>query len=106
MTPKEISPTEAAQLAKGGALLIDIREAAERQTGIIPGARHAPLSTLGRTALGAEPGQPIIFHCRSGGRTAQSAEALKAHAGARDTYMLKGGIEAWRAAGLPFEFLQ
>jgi len=106
VTPKEITPAEAAELVKDGARLIDIREAAERQGGIIPGAGYAPLSALDRTALGAEPGQTMIFHCRSGGRTAQNAEALKAKAGACDTYLVEGGTEAWRAAGLPVEVRQ
>jgi rhodanese-related sulfurtransferase len=103
MIPKEISPADAAELVKRGALLVDVREAAERTSGKIPGAIHAPLSALDRTALGAQPGQPVIFHCRSGGRTTANAVVLQSKAGASDAYLLKGGIEAWRAAGLPVE---
>lgn len=101
MTPKEITPAEAAALVKSGALLVDIRETAERESGVIPDAAQMPLSILGSASLGARPGQPIIFHCRSGGRTTLNAAALKAKAGACDSYLLKGGIDAWRAAGLP-----
>jgi rhodanese-related sulfurtransferase len=103
MTPKEITPAEDAALVKSGALLVDVRETPERESGVIPGAAHAPLTILERTALGAQPGQAVIFHCRSGGRTTMNAAALKAKAGACDTYLLKGGIEAWRAAGLPVQ---
>lgn len=103
MTLEEITPAEAAALVKSGALLVDIRETPERESGVIPGAAHAPLSSLERTAFGAEPGRPVIFHCRSGGRTTMSARVLKARAVGCDTYLLKGGIEAWRAAGLPVE---
>jgi rhodanese-related sulfurtransferase len=103
MKPKEISPAEAAELVQRGALLVDVREAAERRLGVIPGAAHAPLSALNRADLGGKPGQPVIFHCRSGGRTTLNAAALKAKAGACETYLLRGGIDAWRAAGLPVE---
>lgn len=103
MTPKEIMPADAAALVKNGALLVDVRETPERESGVIPGAAHMPLSVLESTVLGAQPGQAVIFHCRSGGRTAMNAAALKAKAGACDTYLLKGGIEAWRAAGLPVQ---
>lgn len=102
MPTKEISPADAAALVERGALLVDIREAAEREAGVIPSAAHAPLSRFAETELVAQSGQPVIFHCRSGGRTALNADVLTAKAGARETYLLKGGIEAWQAAGLPF----
>lgn len=101
--PKPISATEAHALLQDGAVLIDIREAPERTAGVIPGAVHAPLSTLDRTDLDAKPGQPVIFHCRSGGRTTRHAAALQAKARAAEAYLLDGGIEAWRTAGLPIE---
>ena len=103
MTPKEITPAQAASLLKSGALLIDVRETPERESGVIPGAAHAPLSILERATLGAQPGQAVIFHCRSSGRTTMNAAVLKAKAGGRDAYLLNGGIDAWRAAGLPVE---
>jgi rhodanese-related sulfurtransferase len=105
MTPKEISPAEAAALIERGALLVDIREASERRAGSIPGAAHAPLSALDAAPLSAKPGQAVVFHCRGGGRTKGNAAALKAKAGARDVYLLRGGIDAWDAAGLPVEAL-
>jgi hypothetical protein len=43
---------------------------------------------------------PIIFHCRSGMRTASNAGRLK-EAAPCEAYMLAGGIEAWKQAGLP-----
>jgi rhodanese-related sulfurtransferase len=101
MTANEITPAEAAVLVSNGALLVDIREAPERESGLIPGAAHLPLSALDAMVLDAPPGQPVIFHCKGGGRTAANAVALQAKVGGRDTYLLKGGIEAWRAAGLP-----
>jgi rhodanese-related sulfurtransferase len=99
---KQISPEEAARLLESGASLVDIREASERAAGLIPGSRHAPLSVL-ETAELTPTEQPVIFHCRSGGRTTTNAERLRQKAGGDDVYLLAGGIEAWRAAGLPVQ---
>jgi rhodanese-related sulfurtransferase len=103
MTSKEIAPAEAAAMVRNGALLVDIREAPERESGFIPGAVHLPLSALDQATLAQRPGQAVVFHCKGGGRTNANAAALETKANGHDTYLLKGGIEAWRAAGLPVE---
>jgi rhodanese-related sulfurtransferase len=102
-SPKEVTPAEAAALVGDGALLVDIREAPERESGVIPGAAHVPLSALQSAPLPARPGQAVVFHCKGGARTLANAAALKAKASGREAYLLRGGIEAWRAAGLPME---
>lgn len=102
--PRQITPTEAAELVRAGATLVDIREAPERGSGVIPGARHAPLSVLPLRDLEVEPGRPVIFHCKAGGRTGMNAPLLGRKAPPTcDVYLLEGGIDAWRAAGLPVE---
>lgn len=99
LTP--LSPVEAQRLLQRGALLVDIREAAEHRRGRIPGAHHAPLSELRVGQVpDLDPDRSLVFHCRSGARTAAHAEALAALSG-REAYVLAGGIEAWRSAGLP-----
>ena len=45
-------------------------------------------------------GKIAIFHCRSGARTQGNAERLSS-AAAYDAYILEGGLEAWKKAGLP-----
>lgn len=100
---REISPRDAADLAKAGAVVVDIREAAEREAGVIPGACHAPLSALDAAKIGAEAGRVVIFHCKSGGRTKANAPALAQKAAGNDVYLLAGGIDGWRDAGLPIE---
>ena len=91
---KEIEPRDAAQLVAAGAVLIDIRERDEHVREHIGGARHQPLSAIGPI----EANGPLIFHCRSGMRTATNADRLAATANG-ECYSLKGGIEAWKAAG-------
>ena len=43
----------------------------------------------------------VIFHCRSGNRTTVNAQRLSATVPGAKVYVLDGGIEAWRDAGLP-----
>ena len=43
---------------------------------------------------------PLIFHCRSGQRTAANAARL-ATVNAGPAFLLEGGIDGWKAAGLP-----
>ena len=43
----------------------------------------------------------LIYHCKSGARTQLSAKRLAAAAGSCQVYLLGGGIEQWKRAGLP-----
>lgn len=98
MTLPTINPRAAKQLIDQGAVLVDIRELDEHRRERVPGARHEALSRL--SAIDAGGAQAIIFHCRSGARTQANAQRL-AEAASCDAYILEGGIEAWRKAGLP-----
>ncbi|OYX58602.1 MAG: hypothetical protein B7Y86_02635 [Brevundimonas subvibrioides] len=104
MTPvKPITPTDAAERIRSGALLVDIREPDERVGACIPAARSLPLSAIDSRDLRRIEGQAVIFHCRSGRRTQANADGLAAKAGSGEIFILEGGIDAWRAAGLPVE---
>lgn len=94
-----ISPQEAARLIARGAVLVDIREADEYAREHIAGAWHLPLSRVQSGALPKDaPG--VIFHCRSGARTRATARQLASGATC-STYLLEGGLEGWKQAGLP-----
>ncbi len=97
MSLPTITPAEAKRLLDDGATLIDIREPDEHARERIPGARNHPVDRL--TELDRRP-QVAIFHCRSGQRTAVHASKLAA-AAACEAYIVEGGIEAWKRAGLP-----
>lgn len=99
MTLKHINAAEAKRLVDQGAVLVDVRENNEYAAENIPGARNHPLSMVGRKPLDA--GAPVVvFHCKSGARTRMNAAAL-AQCSDAEAYILDGGIEAWKAAGLP-----
>lgn len=99
MSLPTITPQKARELIDQGALLVDIREADEHAREKIGVAHHAPLSGLDK--LNAQADAPyVIFHCRSGNRTATNAGRL-ASATDVDAYILEGGIDAWKKAGLP-----
>ena len=94
-----ISPENARLLIDKGALLIDIRDADEHARERIPQARNVPLSKLCDAGAGLS-GATIVYHCKSGNRTRMNAPLL-AKASEADAFILDGGIEAWRRAGLP-----
>ncbi|NVN85967.1 MAG: DUF2892 domain-containing protein [Rhodopseudomonas sp.] len=94
-----ISAAKAKQLVDRGAVLIDIRELSEHTRSRIDGAQHAPLSRLAKLDLGPDA-TTVIFHCRSGYRTASNADRL-AQSTDCEAFILDGGIDAWKGAGLP-----
>ena len=100
---KTITPRDAARLVGQGALLVDIREPSEYARQRIAGATNLPLAQL-PGLLPEVGGKAVIFHCLGGKRTAMNAERL---AGCVDcgceTYLLEGGLEGWKQAGLPVE---
>jgi rhodanese-related sulfurtransferase len=100
MSLKTISPAQAKDLMNKGAVLVDIRDADEHAREHIPGATNLALSEIkpGRPELENE--RAVIYHCRSGARTMANGEALK-QAASCEAYVVEGGLEAWRAAGLP-----
>jgi len=102
MSIPTIKPAEARRLLDSGALLIDIREADEHAREKIPGARHLPLSKLDDADLAPHQGKPVIFHCKSGVRTQTTAPRLAAKlVETCEAYIVEGGLDAWRKAGLP-----
>lgn len=96
-----ISPNRAAEMVRAGAVLVDIREADEYAREHIPGARHHALTRIHTESPARGAGDVLIFHCRSGVRTQGNAPKLQAAAQSCRTYILDGGLEAWKKAGHP-----
>ncbi|MFC4171615.1 rhodanese family protein [Microvirga sp. GCM10011540] len=102
MSLATLSPIEAKRLLDQGALLVDIREADEHARENIRGAKLLSLSRLDQAGRALPEGQPVIFHCKSGARTQGNASRLATKVGSTaEAFILEGGIDAWKKAGLP-----
>lgn len=97
MTKTITAPELEKMMQSDDCILIDIREPDEYARENIPGARNVPLSRLA-SEICPDGNCKIVFHCRSGMRTNNAAEQLAGWANG-ETYLLQGGIEAWRAGG-------
>lgn len=98
MTLPTLSPSDTHRAIAAGARLVDIRGADEHARERIPGAINVPLDRISELP---RDGRAVVFHCKSGMRTATNAAQLGAAAGIATAYILGGGIEAWRQAGQP-----
>uniref|UniRef100_A0AAU2K340 Rhodanese-like domain-containing protein n=1 Tax=Streptomyces sp. NBC_00049 TaxID=2903617 RepID=A0AAU2K340_9ACTN len=100
--PARVTPADAHQRTRDkGAVLLDVRERAEWTAGHAPGAVHAPLSALlaGAGLPPAAQGRPLVVICRSGHRSQRAARILTERGAV--AVDVKGGMNAWAAAGLP-----
>lgn len=100
MSLKPLSPQAIRQHLDQGALLVDIRSADEYAREHIAQARHIPMEQFSKGTAALQNAKTIIFHCRSGNRTRMNAQALSACV-TGDAYVLEGGLDAWKKAGLP-----
>lgn len=97
-----VSPQQAAQMqSEKNAVIIDVREKDEWNTGHIAGAIHIPLSEISNRVaeLTKYQNQPVIMQCRSGARSAKAADIL-AKSGFTNVHNMDGGLNAWQKADL------
>ncbi|HEX2051088.1 MAG TPA: rhodanese-like domain-containing protein [Actinomycetota bacterium] len=80
--------------------LVDVREQWEWDAGHIEGARHVPLGELPARLDELPPGRPVVVVCRSGARSADATEFLRAQG--FDAHNLDGGVQLWTGEGLPY----
>jgi hydroxyacylglutathione hydrolase len=83
-------------------LVLDVRNARERETKHIPSTLHIPLADLATRFAEVPQGKEIVVQCAGGYRSSMAASMLRAqgYAGVED---LIGGIGAWEKAGLPLQ---
>jgi rhodanese-related sulfurtransferase len=102
-----IAPAQAQELiAKGEAVVVDVREAAEvQQSGKVAGAVHVPRGLLEFAADTESPSHnprfkkdtTVIVYCAGGGRAALAGQVLK-ELGYGEVYNL-GGFKDWADSG-------
>ena len=98
-----LSTLQATQLInQKDAVIIDIRDQAEYSRGHIANARSYPVKVLEerRAEIERLKATPVIVSCDTGQRAGAAAEKLRAF-GLPEVYVLTGGLNAWRDAGLP-----
>jgi len=97
----QLAALEPAQVAKrlgaGDITFVDVREPDEFRRRHVKGALSRPLSAFdaAHPLRGA-----VVFSCRSGMRTSANCDRLASLVDG-DAFVLKGGLDAWVAAGLP-----
>lgn len=79
---------------RSGICVLDVREPPEQQVAHLPGARLVPLSTLAERCAELDPTRPIYVYCRSGIRSRQAVQLLRAR-GFRSVKSVQGGLLAW-----------
>ena len=99
----EVTPADAQRrLDAGEVQVVDVREQFEWDTSHIPGdVQHIPLGELQSRAGEISRDKPVVFSCRSGGRSLMAAQAFRA--AGFEAYSLAGGLVDWSAQGLPVE---
>jgi superoxide dismutase, Fe-Mn family len=88
----------------GNALLLDVRRAGvyEQAANMIPGARWRDPAAVADWAAELPPGREVIVYCVYGHEVGRST-ALRLRAAGVNARYLRGGIDAWQAAGQPLE---
>lgn len=84
------------------ALLVDVREPNEFNSGHIPGAINIPLRTLTQNLDKIPQNRPVILYCTTGYRTAMGVMSLEI-LGYRNVSGFPPSIQGWKTAGEPLE---
>lgn len=86
-------------LAKGEAVLVDVREPGEHAAQNIPGAQLIPLGKISKADVAGFKGKKIVIHCQAGRRGGMACEKLLNEDPGLEIYNLEGGISAWQQEG-------
>ncbi|MFT5301881.1 MAG: hydroxyacylglutathione hydrolase [Mariniblastus sp.] len=98
---EEVSPSDIEQqVVSGEVVLVDVRGDTEWKEQHINQAKRCFLANLSEKLDEFSGDCKLVFQCRSGGRSAIAASLAQA-AGVENVLNLRGGINAWVAAGFP-----
>ncbi|QUG90273.1 rhodanese-like domain-containing protein (plasmid) [Pseudomonas putida] len=94
----EVAPPDARKRVAEGALLLDVRDKEEFETGHIEGAINISRGTLEMRIGEVAPDKhaPIVCHCGGGNRGALAADALQ-KMGYTQVVSIEGGLTAYKA---------
>ena len=95
------APEEVAdQVINGDAYLVDVRRQTEWDEGHVPQASYSFLGKMLEEAGNLANDKPIVFHCRTGSRSAVACSIAQAK-GIKNVINLDGGIVQWEMKGYP-----
>ena len=99
---EQITPLQARERQRHGALLIDVRDDNERAGGMPEGAIGVARAALGSriAELVQRHDQPLLTICATGQRSLLAADALR-QLGYDQVASVSGGFRRWQADGLP-----
>ena len=100
---REVTSADVSMPAEGFRI-IDVREPAEftGELGHVPGSSLVPLASVTAQAITWNKDEPVLLVCKSGGRSANAAQALS-RMGFSKVMNLVGGMMGWNQAGKPVE---
>ena len=96
---RTVNVAEALELLDGGALLLDVREDGEWESGRARDATHVALIEVPDRLDELSSDRLIVCVCRSGARSSRATKYLIEQG--RDAVNLEGGMLAWSAEGAP-----
>jgi hydroxyacylglutathione hydrolase len=94
---REASPDEL-RARPSDAAVVDVREPEEFASGHVPGAVNLPQADLATRLDEVPRDRPVFVICQGGFRSLRAAQFLS-QCGLADVASVRGGTEAWRAAG-------
>lgn len=102
-----LAPAEFIELfhTRPDAVLLDLRTPDElKEEGIIKGAAHLDYfqKDFEDRIRQLDKSKTYFVYCAGGGRSGETLELMK-KSGFKEVYDLRGGITAWKRAGLPLE---
>lgn len=97
-----LTPEESQRAIADGANVIDVRAKSEYDEEHLPGAIPVFYANVPEDLPPLDKNAPVIVQCASGVRS-QIALSRLINAGFTNAAMIEGGIDSWRAAGLPTE---
>src|SRR4051794_34650695 len=102
---REVTTAETEALREANAAtLVDVREDSEWDQGHVPGAVHISKSYIEQQIEAAVPNRdaPVVLYCAGGVRSLFAAQTLR-DMGYSDVASMKGGFQAWKGQGLPWQ---
>lgn len=97
--PLEVDVAQAQSWIRSGALLLDIRDRAEREAQAVPDSLWIPFTELGRRWPELPTDRQLIVCCSAGSRSFRAAIFLQDRGILAAA--LVGGLAEWRAQGGP-----